>query len=87
MFTKDRDDTLDPSKEDTASIGQAKDQGGANPAAQSAKVAKDDGPYTPKGGNSGESEGGDCESSGLGSKKKGEKPGEESVNPAVNKTQ
>ena len=83
LFTKDRDDTLDPAKEDTDTIRQAKNTGGNNPAQQHAKVS---GHQSPQGKGTGPDSGGSNSSSaGLGTNNKanGEKPGEEAVNPAV----
>lgn len=79
---KDRDDTLDPSKEHTDTLGQAKDQRGANPAQQQANVVKQ------QSGQSGAAQTQATSDSDLTEKKKrgeiaGRKPGEEAVNLAV----
>lgn len=82
----DRDETLDPSKEKTDTIDQAKNSDGPNPAAQHASVS---GHQSPQGSGDKSTQGGGQPSGGsnpgLGSThaQQGEKPGEEAVNPAV----
>ena len=87
ILSKDRDDPLDPSKENTDTIGQAKDSRGSTPAQQQANVIKQQGPgqTEPHGSKTSGQSDSETEPSGLGRKKKGEKPGEEAVNPAVPK--
>ena len=97
LISSGRDSSLDPGKEDTDSISQAKDSRGANPAAQHASVS---GHQKPQNSSANSSQGGgepsdtsdaaygsaeSVESPGLGSKhaEQGKKPGEEAVNPAV----
>lgn len=90
LLGKDKD-PQDPSKEATDTVGQAKNQEGATPATQQANIVKQQGPGAQTQGrdtsqdassNSG-TESSTHEASGLGTKKKGEKPGEAAVNPAV----
>lgn len=82
IISKDRDDTLDPSKEATDTTGQAKDQRGTNPAQQQADVVKQ------QSGTTGAAQTQATNDSELTEKKKkgevaGEKHGEAKVNPAV----
>lgn len=82
----DRDDTLDPSKEKTDTIDQAKNSDGPNPAAQHASVS---GHQNPAGSGDKSTQAGGQPSGGsnpgFGSKaaREGKKPGEEAVNAAV----
>jgi hypothetical protein len=84
---------LDPSKDPSdVTEKQAKNPEGANPAAQQAKIVKDQGPgQTQEEGRSTQRAGGgpqdgNTHQSGLGQKKTGQKSGEEAVNPAVKKS-
>ncbi|KAK3680970.1 hypothetical protein LTR37_020998 [Vermiconidia calcicola] len=89
LFSKDREDTLDPNKEPTATTAQAKDDEGSTPATQQANIMKQQGGGSQHPEKQSQSDGNTQEGRedvGIGSKKSGEKPGEESVNPAVKKT-
>lgn len=88
IISKDRDDTLDPSKEPTDTTAQAKDSRGATPAQQQANVVKD---QSGEPGASGAAQTQAMSDSELTEKKKrgeveGRKPGEEAVNPAVKRS-
>ncbi|KAK5162738.1 uncharacterized protein LTR77_011221 [Saxophila tyrrhenica] len=91
VFTKERDDTLDPSKEGTdVTEKQAKNPKGANPAEQQAKIVKQQGPgQTQQEGRTQQKAGGamgdgNTQQAGLGKKSDpSQKSGEEAVNPAV----
>lgn len=93
FFTTAARHQLDPSKDPSeVTEKQAKNPEGANPAAQQAKIVKQQGPgqtqqegrASQRGG--GGAKDGNTEQSGLAQKKSGEKSGEEAVNPAVKKS-
>ncbi len=88
LFSCDRAEPQDPSKEQTDTIGQAKNEEAATPATQQANVIKQQNPGDPgqKGPNPGQTQANMDKGhtpGGLSSKKSGEKSGEEAVNPAV----
>ena len=84
IFSSDKNDPIDSSKEPTDTIAQAKNDEGNTPAQQHAKATGhpvNEGSGNPQASSSQPKR----DSPGLGSKhaEKGEKPGEEAVNPAV----